>query len=116
MLAGQLCLGLDVRPETKVQCVPFSATLSASACARQHDAKIASGRGKGAPVHPRCAACGIGAHRLAILVAQGWRPPAYRPFNVNRDRAQRAARERLWLSGMLDDVPTLDGLPTRTTQ
>ena len=96
-----------------VICLPLKATLSASSCVRQHDAKTASGRGRGYPVHPRCAACTTGAHRQSLLSAQGWHPPAYRPFNVHRDAKERAARARLWVQGLLDDVPTLDGLPTQ---
>jgi hypothetical protein len=90
----------------EVYCEPLAARITVAECIRRASAKTASGRGRGYPIHEACGRCPLkDIHRA---MAPGFAPAPYRPFSIQRDQRQRAARSRLWKAGRLDSVPTID--------
>jgi hypothetical protein len=75
-----------------VACDPLRARLRLVVCLRRHVAVWASGAGKGAPLHPCCAWCHIGAARRAVATwfvpPAPWLPPEVLPA------AQQLAKKR----------------------
>jgi hypothetical protein len=79
-----------------VRCARFACILLATACGTRCAARWPSGKRKGAPRFPPCAACVEGAAVVASLGRGGWRPPPdSAPADV-LDARQRAGRDR-WL-------------------
>jgi hypothetical protein len=95
-----------LRPDDTVDCGPFGARLTLAECVRRSSAKTASGAGRGYPVHERCQMCPMRDVHQAMIPT--FNAPAFRPFNISKDRVQREARSRLWKTGQLDSVPTID--------
>jgi hypothetical protein len=87
-----------------VACTPLRATLMVEACLRRHTGMWPSGRRRGAPRWPFCAACPLGA--LHLRRAPWYRaPPPSQPAEV-LSPVQLAARDR-WRRSFLRVPPVL---------
>jgi hypothetical protein len=100
------CLPYRYDPDDVITCEPFEGTLTLAECVRRQEAAEPSGAGRGHKEYERCQQCKQAkAHRAMI---PDYVAPKFRRFNIARDRKERTARQRLWKTGALDPVATID--------